>query len=511
MASKESSPEFHFRTLLNKKQLVPGQSFKSVALHPVDFSTDGLTTDKFINKVTELSQCASVQQSGGFIVLRPKQGVSVFTKPRNDQTNPSLSGKSTSESVWDAIPSLKSAKSHEVLYSTQKAAEWKVPLFGWNKDHKEAVIEQNEIRSKNPPLPQHLNGLNPNGSNGANPVFRSTSDPFILGANGNINGTNPYPPDTPDDDTKCPEPSLSSNGRKRKNELMMDDVDGPRKRQKIESQHPTSLLSYHNGSTPMSQSMQCESTNTFDTNTTHSSNASIAPNSPDLGSFRTFTVGEIDHRLYDYRDLEFYRGFCCMATTKPDYKRCDLLKYITSIERETADHITDLSGRGSVEDKYLSFIKFFYNGHCADYGHVEAGDTVSCYDTDSPFKAGDLRQYGPFSCLNEEEQTKGVHSPYIYIGKSHTFFPWHNGMELQSLSLCFFVFCGQYVPIMWWHCVHSMSTHRYSVSDGFSTRYAIRNESNSRNLYFVHFVHFQFQNDNAKSPDTKNFNILSMS
>ena len=158
----------------------------------------------------------------------------------------------------------------------------------------------------------------------------------------------------------------------------------------------------------------------------------------DEGPCCQFPIGDLDDRLYDHRDLEFYRGFCCLANTKPDYQRQELAEYIEAMERDRnsddavhsmSGHNHSISGRGSVEDQYLSFTKFFYDGKSADYGHIEAGDGVTCYAPDSPFKAADLQKYGPFSCLDDDERTKGVHSPYIYIGRSHTFFPWHNGMS----------------------------------------------------------------------------------
>lgn len=77
--------------------------------------------------------------------------------------------------------------------------------------------------------------------------------------------------------------------------------------------------------------------------------------------------------------------------------------------------------------RWLSFAKYFYDEQQADYGHVEGGEGVTCYADDSPFKPAELIKHGPFSCLKPEEVTKGVQSPYLYIGRSHTHFAWHYG------------------------------------------------------------------------------------
>ena len=147
------------------------------------------------------------------------------------------------------------------------------------------------------------------------------------------------------------------------------------KRQKIESEDATTFLSSRSASTIMPQ---CESTNTSDTdttistNTTNSSNVPMAnnattpliPTESNFGPFHAFRISSglnSGDRLYDHRDPEFYRGFCCMASTKPDYKRQSLSDYITAIENEGLNRNSEcpLSGTENVEDKYLNFIKLF--------------------------------------------------------------------------------------------------------------------------------------------------------
>ena len=149
-----------------------------------------------------------------------------------------------------------------------------------------------------------------------------------------------------------------------------------------------------------------------------------------------FTIGnnEDDNvRYFNNKDLEFYRGFGCLTykQNKHSLKQKRLKQYIDDLKQrmEKMNNIRIPYHDGQkLEDKYLTFLKYLYDGNATYQGHIEGSKGVSPYDTNSPFKPEDLVKYGPFSCLEEEEYVSGVTSPHLYINQCHTYTPWHVGM-----------------------------------------------------------------------------------
>ena len=412
----------HFDGLLDKKILRPHMKFKQVEVTEVDFGANGMNTANFINEIMKYAEKA--KKSGGFIHLRPKQGADIFTKgipntnnPMNNNTNnkneKDINDKMENdddmkyESVWQSIPSLNEYKEENVLYEIQKSSNWKVPLFAWNQDHKRAIVKQNKSKKQKSKLSQ---------SQQQNIYREVPNDPLhlILLQNDKQQTTNMNQQNNQN------EISNGSSGQKRKNE---DEFQSPRpkKRQRIGTRAPSpSLLSYNHNH------------NNSDSTTTTNTNVSM------LIETTGFTIGGGDDdnmQYYNNKDLEFYRGFCCMTHKQEDYKKEKLNKYIEKLlirmEEMNSTRIPYHDGQ-KIEDKFLTFLKFLYDEKSTYYGHIDGAKSngATCYHKNSPFKPEELVKYGPFSCLKPEEYTSGVQTPYIYIGQSHTYFPWHVGMSI---------------------------------------------------------------------------------
>eukprot|EP01084_Bolivina_argentea_P062520 114349_1 len=121
-----------------KSRLAKGMKLQPVHVHEIEFGKDGLNTANFIQKVTELSNTDTVKNSGGFIVIRPKNGVSTFTNSSGNNNN-----------IWDSIPSLASiADSNNILFQAQSVQSYncKIPLMTWDKSHKCAILQQQSYK-----------------------------------------------------------------------------------------------------------------------------------------------------------------------------------------------------------------------------------------------------------------------------------------------------------------------------------------------------------------------------
>eukprot|EP01084_Bolivina_argentea_P001964 3630_1 len=278
MASPNSSPNVHFETLLSKRQLHEGMRFKPVDIREIEFGENGLNTSNLIEKIMELSNTDSVKNSGGFIVIRPKNDISIFTKGeqttsiKTNYNNNNNNNNNNISSIWDSLPSLSAiSDDNDILWEEQKASEFTVPLFSWNIDHKNAIIKQNTYKRTESELKKNNN----------------KNEMEIDDDNNNNN------------DYKI--------GQKRKNTSAFDEDNEPHKRQKIDIRAPSpSLLSY----------------NTNNTN-------NIIENS------NGFTIGkENETRYFNYKDSEFYRGFCCMMqNNKNEYDKINIKKFINKINK----------------------------------------------------------------------------------------------------------------------------------------------------------------------------------
>lgn len=398
----------HFDALLLKRTLRPGLSFKCVDAIEVDFGdNNGIQTDNFIDKIMEFKEMA--KKNAGFMLLRPKQGVEIFTKgvARIIDTNNNHNKSDKMESdhmdddddddgdlshiddeikfdvMLDAIPKLNECKEEYVDYEIQKASNWKVPIFHWNGDHKKAIVKQNRFKKEKSKLAKVKVS-----------VFHRENDDDNKMNIDDVNGTN----------------GANAAGVKRKND---DDIDSrPRKRQKIEDRAPSPLSSYNHG-------IHSDSTTT--------TNVSM------LTESAGFTIGnnEDDNvRYFNNKDLEFYRGFGCLTYKQSKMKQKKLNQYMDALtmRMKEINQRIPYNNRQKMEDKYLTFLKYLYDGNSTYQGHIKDSKKVSPYHNNSPFKPQDLVKYGPFSCLKEEEYVSGVTSPILYINQCHTYCSWHVGM-----------------------------------------------------------------------------------
>eukprot|EP01084_Bolivina_argentea_P234516 394816_1 len=121
-----------------------------------------------------------------------------------------------------------------------------------------------------------------------------------------------------------------------------------------------------------------------------------------------------------------YRGFCSMMKNTTENQCVETMKTEQFIDENQTDN-NPYEDVESIEDKYLTFIQHFYEHNAVRYGHIVADDDEQQQLKNSPFSVQQqLKKYGPFSHLSQDEYLPGVQIPLIYIGNSHTYFPWHN-------------------------------------------------------------------------------------
>eukprot|EP01084_Bolivina_argentea_P287957 494164_1 len=137
-----------------------------------------------------------------------------------------------------------------------------------------------------------------------------------------------------------------------------------------------------------------------------------------------------------------------MQNNKNEYDKINIKKFINKINKINNNPYNNIN---SIENKYLTFIKYFYDKNTVNYGHIIGNDNISCYNNNSPFKLEDLRHFGPFSCLNSDEYISGIQTPYIYIGGSHTYISWYNE-DMNFHSINHLLYGNNKI----WYCISSL-------------------------------------------------------
>ena len=89
----------------------------------------------------------------------------------------------------------------------------------------------------------------------------------------------------------------------------------------------------------------------------------------------------------------------------------------------------------SPQDVYLLLLRHLHESEHVVTNDVKLTQGITAYHSNSCLKAEELLDYGPLSCLSQQEKQLGGFRSHVCIGSNMSMMPWQIGM-ISLISIC---------------------------------------------------------------------------